>query len=161
MAKRRRRKVYTPEFKAEAVRLFNEGDRSLGEVAKELGVARGSLWRWVEEAEGGSRTQEVVEQVETPEQELKRLRKKVRELEMEKEILKKRRLNRPGISGDLIFREDSVDGSIQVFARSEGTGSSYGDGRRGVLRFAVAGDPVRRREDRVLRRRPEAVGATG
>ena len=35
MGKRRRRK-FTGEFKKEAVRLFREGERSIGQVAKEL-----------------------------------------------------------------------------------------------------------------------------
>ena len=39
MGKRRRRK-FTGEFKKEAVRLFREGERSIGEVAKELDLRR-------------------------------------------------------------------------------------------------------------------------
>lgn len=35
MAKRKRRK-FTPEFKAEAVRLCQAGDRSIGQVARDL-----------------------------------------------------------------------------------------------------------------------------
>ena len=61
----------------------------MGEVAKELGIAKGTLWKWCKRLEGAGAKVEPVDTPESPEEELKRLRKKVRELEMEKEILKK------------------------------------------------------------------------
>ena len=41
-----RRGRYPKEFKVEAVRLLNEGDRSGAEIARELGVKRTLLYRW-------------------------------------------------------------------------------------------------------------------
>ena len=46
MGKRRRRK-FTGEFKKEAVRLFREGERSIGQVAKELDLTESALRNWV------------------------------------------------------------------------------------------------------------------
>jgi len=86
--KRKPRRKFTLEFKQEAVRLWHESDRAIREVAKELGVAPGTLSRWAKEL-GDRPALEVVDVEESPEDELKRLRKRVRELEMEKEILKK------------------------------------------------------------------------
>jgi transposase-like protein len=87
MGKRKRRKQYTDEFKREAVRLWRESERPIGEIAKELGISQSALSRWAAVIEGPQ--VEVVDVEETPELELKRLRKRVRELEMEREILKK------------------------------------------------------------------------
>ena len=90
MAKKRgRRSQFTAEFVEQAVRLARESERSLEAVAKELGIAKGTLWKWCRRLEGPGAKAERVDATESPEEELIRLRKKVRELEMEKEILKK------------------------------------------------------------------------
>ena len=41
-----RRKKFTPEFKREAVRLLQNGNRPGSEVARELGIARNQLYKW-------------------------------------------------------------------------------------------------------------------
>ena len=40
------RKRYTKEFKLEAVRLLEQGDRTAAELARELGVRRNQLYKW-------------------------------------------------------------------------------------------------------------------
>ncbi len=88
MAKRKRR-IFTREFKAEAVRLCKVGDRSLAQVARDLDVQEQSLRLW--------ETQFPVEADKSPSDplstaerdELLKLRKQVKRLEMEREILKK------------------------------------------------------------------------
>ena len=45
----RRRKRYTSEFKAEAVRLVQTSDRPITEIAAHLGVTAKSLHEWVKE----------------------------------------------------------------------------------------------------------------
>lgn len=85
---RKKHRQFTPEFKEQAVRLVEESGRPVRQVAAELGIGVTTLWKWCTEAEG-SVPAEVVGLPETPEQELQRLRKRVKELEMEKEILKK------------------------------------------------------------------------
>ena len=80
------RRQFTPEYKAEAVRLWKESGRPVAEIAAELGIGGGTLSRWGQQLGGKLK---VVDVELTPEEELKRLRKRVRELEMEREILKK------------------------------------------------------------------------
>jgi|SRR5687768_6414161 transposase len=46
----KRRKRYTVEFKREAVRLFRESDdRSIADVARDLGVDRSQIYKWEKE----------------------------------------------------------------------------------------------------------------
>lgn len=84
------RKSYTKEFKQGAVRLVTEQGRSISDAASSLGVPAWSLSRWVravkEEGQdafrgNGKRTAQ--------EQEIADLRRKIKQLEEEKEILKK------------------------------------------------------------------------
>ena len=78
---------YPPEFKTEAIRLDHSSGRSISQVAKELGVSGNSLRNWVKQAEidQGEREGLTTEERE----ELKRLRREVKILLQEKEILKK------------------------------------------------------------------------
>lgn len=49
------RQTYTNEFKREAVRLLNAGDKSASDLARELGVRRNQLYKWQKElAEQGA-----------------------------------------------------------------------------------------------------------
>ena len=41
-----KRKTYTKEFKLEAVRLLEQGDKSPSDLALELGIKRTILYRW-------------------------------------------------------------------------------------------------------------------
>ena len=50
MAKRKRRK-FTPEFKAEAARLCKVGDRTVAQVAVDLDLTETALCDWVKRAE--------------------------------------------------------------------------------------------------------------
>ena len=81
------RPVYPPEFKAEAVRLVRSSDKSVGVLAKDLGVADQTLRNWVRQAEidGGERAGLTQGEREEPRQ----LRREVRTLRQEREILKK------------------------------------------------------------------------
>ena len=88
MAKRKRR-AFTPEFKAETVRLIRESGKSIGAVARELDLTETAVRDWVRQAEvdagrgrSGALTTEERE-------ELARLRREVRTLRMERDILKK------------------------------------------------------------------------
>lgn len=87
MAKQRRK--HTEEFKRDAVRLMrNRGDRTVDQVADDLGVSGNQLHRWAAQYE-----QQAVakrnDKGETLEDENRRLRKEVERLKMEKAILKK------------------------------------------------------------------------
>lgn len=47
----RKRRKFTSEFKAEAVRLCKVGDRSIGQVSKDLDLTEGALREWVKRAD--------------------------------------------------------------------------------------------------------------
>src|SRR5690348_16327302 len=48
--KPRRRRSFTPEFKAEIVELCQRGDRSVGQVAKDFDLTETAVREWVEQA---------------------------------------------------------------------------------------------------------------
>ncbi len=81
------RKTFSHKFKLAAVKKVVEQGMSGAEVARELGIRSNLIYNWKAkfEAEGlvGSPISE------TPEEENKRLRERVRQLEMERDILKK------------------------------------------------------------------------
>jgi transposase len=81
------RKPYPPEFRREAVALYAGTDRTLGEIAADLGVSRESLRLWAQQAqiERGEREGLTGDERE----ELRELRRRVLLLEQEREILKK------------------------------------------------------------------------
>lgn len=86
---KRKRRAFTPEFKAEVVGLCTTGSRSVGQVAKDLDLTETAVRRWVQRAEidagngppGALTTEE--------REELRRLRRENKQLQVEREILKK------------------------------------------------------------------------
>lgn len=78
---------YPPEFKREAVQLVHSSDRSIPQIARELGISDNSLRNWVKQAEidQGERQGLTTEERE----ELRKLRKENRVLRQEREILRK------------------------------------------------------------------------
>ena len=85
-AETKRRRKYTEDFKRDAVSLVTEQGYTLTEAARSLDINSNLLGRWKhrfeEESSGISLNADERE-------ELKRLRKEVRTLRMEKEVLKK------------------------------------------------------------------------
>lgn len=82
----RKRRVFTPEFRAEAVRLALESDRSASAIARELGIRPDQLRHWKQEL---TQAPPVVPSGEMPEQELRRLRRENAVLREEQAFLKK------------------------------------------------------------------------
>lgn len=83
---KRTRKKYTEEFKAEAVRLITEEGYSISQAARNLDINANMLGRWKREL---TEDAEIRQKVADEKEELKRLREEVRQLKMEREILKK------------------------------------------------------------------------
>lgn len=50
----RKRRKFTPEFKAEAVRVLTSGGKPVAQIARELGVHEQTLGRWKKQAEEGA-----------------------------------------------------------------------------------------------------------
>src|SRR5215211_1422643 len=88
MTARRTRRSFTRGFKAQAVKRLLDGGKGLSEVATELGVSAGQLSSWrAEHLAAGSAealTARKAEQAET-----QRLKREVKRLEEEVEILRK------------------------------------------------------------------------
>ena len=88
MGKRKRRK-FMDEFKAETVRLIRETGRGITAVCREMDLTPSAVERWVKQAqidEGGGPAGALTT---AEREELRRLRREVVELRMEREILKK------------------------------------------------------------------------
>lgn len=86
MSKKRAYKQYTQEFKEEAVGLVLEQGYSVAKAAESLGISTNLLYKWKDKIAGQAAGTSLSEDEKA---ELTRLRKEVRELRMEKEILKK------------------------------------------------------------------------
>ena len=85
------RAVYTPEFREQAVRLYEESGLPVVEVAKRLSMPKGSLKNWIEAAKKGKlqevgRNQKPLNELEL---ELARVKRELAEAKMERDFLKK------------------------------------------------------------------------
>ena len=90
MAKGEEHRYFEKEFKLEAVRLMNEGKRSVGDIARDLDIHPNQLHQWrrkyradMEQAFPGKG------HLKSPEEEIRRLQRENEDLREEKEILKK------------------------------------------------------------------------
>jgi transposase len=85
--------TYTPEYRAEAVKLILEQGLSLSESARRLGMPKGTLCSWVNAAKGKTvyKTGAApgMRSVTELEAELSQLRRELAETRMERDILKK------------------------------------------------------------------------
>ncbi len=86
---RRKRRAFTADFKVEAVRLVKESGKSVGQVARDLDLAETVLRAWVKQATDNAKPAPAGALAAAERQELEQLRKEVRTLRMERDILKK------------------------------------------------------------------------
>ena len=86
----RSHRKYDPDFKREAVRLVVEDGMAIREVERSLGITIGVLKGWVQKHRDHQDAVFVgIHAPESPEAELKRLRKENERLQRERDILKK------------------------------------------------------------------------
>ena len=85
--KKRARRSFTDEFKAGAVRLVLDQGKTVPQVARDLDLTASALRVWVERTRA-DRTKGKTGLTTAEREELAKLRKEVRELRMERDILK-------------------------------------------------------------------------
>ena len=86
---KRVRRVHTREFKAETVKLVRSGGRNASQVARELGLADSLVRSWVNQAEVDAGKGPAGALTTAEKEELSHLRREVKVLRMEREILKR------------------------------------------------------------------------
>ena len=84
---RRPRRAFTEEFKADVVELCRQEGRTVSSVARDLGLTETAVRRWVSQADGPNGAPEKLPKSER--EELIELRRQVRSLQKDKEILMK------------------------------------------------------------------------
>lgn len=92
--KEQKRRRYDAEFKRNAIALSEENGRSISEVEQSLGITHGLIYKWKKQFASKGTLAFPGHEIEalTPEQKkIKELEKKLRDSEMEREILKKSR----------------------------------------------------------------------
>ena len=107
-------RLYSPEFKEEAIRLVHSSEERypVAKIARDLDVSVETLRKWVNQAEidAGERDELTTEEKE----ELRRLRKEVKVLKEEREILKKRQRSSP------VRRGSEHAGDLRIHRDREG-----------------------------------------
>jgi len=90
MGSRKTRRRFSEEFKRESVRMLEAGERSGAAIAKSLGIDVSLLYRWrAELSESGKDAFRGNGNRTALEEENRLLKKRIKELEVEAEILKK------------------------------------------------------------------------
>jgi len=86
-----KRRVFSREFKREAVRLLEQGDKAASDLARELGVARNRLYKWQQEIarRGEAAFRGRGRPVSDKDAEIARLRRELEQMTEERDILKK------------------------------------------------------------------------
>lgn len=83
-------KVYTKEFKEEAVKLMQSSGKSAAQVARDLGISDNSLYNWQKQlAEKGADAFPGIGHQSVQEEEIRRLKRELEIARQERDILKK------------------------------------------------------------------------
>ena len=89
MSKKRRRRQFTDEYKAQVVRLCEQPGKTAFAVARELGLTPSAVIKWVRQAKVDAGGGGAGALTSTERDELAALRREVRTLRQERDILKK------------------------------------------------------------------------
>jgi transposase-like protein len=97
----RKRRQFTAEFKTDAVKLVRAGGQSIAQVARNLDLTETALREWVRRAEieAGEGSPGALSQAER--EDLIRLRRENKRLQMVRDILKKRRPSSRGRASEV------------------------------------------------------------
>lgn len=86
-------RTYAEEFKLQALDLLKRGEKSAGEIERDLGITPGLLIKWRARYQaiekGIQETQLVPSDLEAAKREIRRLQRELASVEEEREILKK------------------------------------------------------------------------
>jgi transposase-like protein len=86
------RRKYSKEFKMEAIRMYENGERSVSEVERELGITQGLLWKWKADLEKRPKKEEAFPgngKLSDTDARIRQLERENALLKEDKEILKK------------------------------------------------------------------------
>lgn len=86
-----KRQTFTREFKLEAVRLLERGDRPAADLARALGIKRNQLYKWQEQlsAKGEAAFPGHGRRAQDQDAEIARLKRELERVKEERDILKK------------------------------------------------------------------------
>jgi transposase len=91
--KKTRYRKYTEEFKLEALELLKSSGKSAGQIERDLGITPGLLVKWRDRyqviAQGVDQIRLELSDFEAAKREIKRLERRLAEVQEEREILKK------------------------------------------------------------------------
>jgi transposase-like protein len=87
--KKRTRRKFSAEFKAETVRLVRDSDKPVRTIARELDLTETALRRWVQQAEVDAGRGPVGALTTSEREELAQLRRDNKRLRMERDLLKR------------------------------------------------------------------------
>lgn len=87
--KRRKRRHFTPEYRAEVVRLVRTSGKTAGQVARDLDLTETSVRAWVHQADIDEGMGPAGALTTAEREELAALKREVKTLRMEREVLKK------------------------------------------------------------------------
>jgi transposase-like protein len=87
--KKRKRRHFTPEYRAGVVRLVRTSGKTAGEVARDLDLTETSVRTWVRQAEVDEGKGPAGALTTAEREELAALKREVKTLRMEREVLKK------------------------------------------------------------------------
>jgi len=85
----KKRPIFTPEQRAEAVRIVEQSGKPITQVAREMGIGESTLNKWVNQVQRAQKTEPQASLTSQERQELVQLRREVKRLQMERDFLKK------------------------------------------------------------------------
>ncbi len=88
-AKKKKRRHFTPEYKAGVVELFRKGGKTAGVIARDLDLTETSVRAWIRQAEIDEGKGPPGALTTSEREELSALKREVKTLRLEREILKK------------------------------------------------------------------------